>query len=201
MRAVELFERCSGRTSGRPAAAVAAGGSDIPRTSGHAPNSSAALSGLTLTTILRTAWDTHYRQWPAERHGDCLTVLVAVLAVAGLPRGLYPTGRPDGSLLPAQSAPAIDRLVLCYPGGRALLLVCGNVRQAACDGDSGGYGGLLVRAGALGHALWRSATLQVPPCSADAAASALLTHVVRRADPGLRHLLTVVLHEEGDEDA
>jgi hypothetical protein len=188
LRAVELFERRSGQVTSRRSAA----GPARVRTA-------TTPSPARLRAVLRAAMQASYRLWPPGRHGDYLSVLVAAFAVAGLPPGLYLALRPDAALLPLPAGgPGIDALRPQAQGCDALLLVCGNVPEAASDG---GYGGLLVRAGALGHLLCMSAATLALASSADPASCPQVTHVIRQADAGLRHLLTVAIRQRGSEDA
>ncbi|GAA3849154.1 nitroreductase family protein [Streptomyces sedi] len=125
------------------------------------------------------------RQWPAARHGDAgLRLLVAARRVTGVAEGLY-EGAPDGAPL----AEAPDGLAEDYADAPALVFVCGggtaNAPRATPE--------LLVRAGALGYAVWLAARTRGLECSVYGAAHAGVRRVAARARPGARHLFTVAV--------
>ncbi|WP_181019878.1 hypothetical protein [Nonomuraea typhae] len=135
-----------------------------------------------LVRALERAHESQRGQWPVERHGQAgLEVLLAVYRVTGMKPGLY--AGPDVML---GSPPWLSELPGRYADAPVLALVCG--RFAGIDGEA--YGGLLVRAGALGYALWLAARRIGLEGSAFGRTSG---EVTKAAAPGSRHLFTIAM--------
>jgi hypothetical protein len=139
-----------------------------------------------LAAVLARARAAQRDQWPAAVHGDPgLHLAVAARRVPGLAPGLYDWPA-DGTPRPFNPVPAPrDTLADTYTPAPVLVLVCGSVTRVG----GAAAGGLLVRAGALGHAVWLAARTHGLECSVFGAAWA----PARRAFPGSRHLFTVAL--------
>ncbi len=143
----------------------------------------AALAATALTADGRGPWV------PAA---PGLVLLLAALRTDCLPRGLYWAEQQDeilfiplGVLVPKEEEEG--------GGPGALFLIAGNMRQAASSARGHGYPALLVRAGALGHAVCGAAATRGLTAAIDVGTSPQVTAAARLADPGLRHLLTVAV--------
>ncbi len=138
------------------------------------------------------------RVWPAAPAGTTtsaarpafgLVTLVIAARVTGLDAGVYTAGGAAGMARLA-GIPESRALYGLYASAPVLFAICGDVGWAT-GADGPGYGGLLVAAGALGHATWLSALSAGYGASVYGGAAEELTYVARRAGPGLRHLFTV----------
>lgn len=139
-----------------------------------------------LDTVLTRARAAQRDQWPSTVHGDPgLRLVVAALHVRGLTPGLYdwPEAGAPASLGPL---PPTDGPADTYTRAPALVLVCGPV-------TGGAAGGLLVRAGALGYAVWLAARTHGLECSVFGAAWAPARRAAAAPGEGTRHLFTVAL--------
>ncbi|WP_024874353.1 nitroreductase family protein [Saccharomonospora piscinae] len=148
-----------------------------------------------LLSLLRLAESAQRKQWPAEVHGDPgLAVLVAAEHVEDLDAAIY---HRDGalSLRRLEAPPWQDELVDTCPGAAAVALICGSVRQVGAPA----YGGLLVRAGALGYAIWLAARTHGLECSVFGGARPAVSRLADGVRPGLRHLFTVAIGHAADE--
>jgi len=85
--------------------------------------------------------------------------------------------------------------------GAGCLLVVASLREVLRDGDAGEYGRLLVDAGVLAWALRASATRCHLAATVDPFQSWRVTQSVRQLNAELRHILSVVIHETGHDDA
>jgi hypothetical protein len=79
-----------------------------------------------------------------------------------------------------------------YAPAPVLFAVCGDLTWA-CSPDGPGYGGLLVSAGALGHAIWLSALSIGLAASVFGGPCDDITEAPRPVDPDMRHLFTVAV--------
>lgn len=145
------------------------------------------LSVDALFHVLATAYRQQDGQWPVGRHGcPHLDVLVAAYDIAEVEGGLYPyepgTGR-FGEPLHTDGMPDLGD---AYAHAPALLLIRGPVRGT----PGASYGNLLVRAGALGHAIWLAALTVDLACSVYGGTSEWVGRLTRR-DPA--HLFTVAV--------
>jgi hypothetical protein len=131
------------------------------------------------------------RVWPAAtaRPSFGLVTLVIAARVTGLDAGVYTSGEAAGMARLAD-IPESRALYDLYAPAPVLFAICGDVGWAT-SAEGPGYGGLLVAAGALGHATWLSALSAGYAASVYGGAAEELTHVARRAGLGLRHLFTV----------
>src|SRR5205823_387507 len=111
---------------------------------------SRALPAADLGAVLRYAGAVTGQLWPAATEG--LATAVLPFAVDGLAPGTY--------LVPTRAAPAappvgraLPELRRLYAAAPALVAICGDLPwlRSAAGPD---YGGLLVAAGGLGHAVW-----------------------------------------------
>lgn len=126
--------------------------------------------------IVESAYAVDRRQWHCDED-PALSILLGI-------------GNP--TVLPA--------LREVYSDAPVLLFICGDVRSAA-EADSGtGYGSLLVRAGALGYALWLAAVAEGLAGCVYGRPSASVTAAAREIGPGTRHLFTVALGADGSHD-
>lgn len=142
-----------------------------------------------LDTVLARARAAQRDQWPSAVHGDPgLRLVVAALRVSGLAAGLYEWPA-AGVPRPLGHRPPPDSLTGTYTRAPALVLVCGPVPRAG----GAAAGGLLVRAGALGYAVWLAARTHGLECSAFGAAWAPARRAAAQADEDTRHLFTVAL--------
>ncbi|MFI6344455.1 nitroreductase family protein [Streptomyces sp. NPDC050560] len=147
------------------------------------------VGAVLLHTVLGLAHDADLAQWPPTAQGDPgLWLLLAVRAAPPLAPGAYRwepgTGpRPLGRPLP------LGELASAYADAPVLALVCGSPTRVGPEA----VGGLLVRAGALGHAIWLAARTHGLDCSVYGGASAEARGAASRAVPGARHLFTVAL--------
>lgn len=143
-----------------------------------------------LATVVGLAEAADARTWPAGRHGGAAPhALIAAFRVRGLERGLYVPAR-EGPGFDRIGAPAWQReLAGEYADAPAIALICGPVHRA---GD-GAYGGVLVRAGAFGYALWLAARSHGLDCSVYGATMPAVSRQAERTAPGTAHLFTVAL--------
>lgn len=149
--------------------------------------SSDELDPADLIRVLGAAEHQQAAQWPADRHGHPgLSFLVAAHTVTGLEPGLYPRDPVTGSLGRPTRPGLVEDLRDAYVSAPALVLICGPLRAT----PGAAYGSLLVRAGALGYAVWLAAVSVGLSCSVYGAASASLSRLTRH-DPD--HLFTVAL--------
>lgn len=81
------------------------------------------------------------------------------------------------------------------------LLVVASLRDVLRDGDASEYGRLLVDAGVLAWALRASTTRCHMAAAVDPFQSWRVTQSVRQLNAELRHILSVVIHETGHDDA
>jgi hypothetical protein len=155
-------------------------------------------------TALRRALDDGYRAeatlWPPSAHGHVeFVALIAAFAVDGMAAGLHlvagpGSGRSDAYLGPR---PWLPELRAEYAAAPAIVMICGDAR-AMEHGQGTGYGSLLTRAAGLGYAAWLSAVRAGLAGAVFGGARYPVTETVRRLDPGLRHLFTLVIgHEHG----
>ncbi|WP_169514474.1 nitroreductase family protein [Actinokineospora enzanensis] len=143
--------------------------------------------------VLDAAYAADRRMWPATAHGDPgLTLVLAAFAVAGRPTGLYLAEASRGSLVSVPCPPRVPTELRACADAPALILVCGDVDRASTVAESG-YGALLVRAGALGHAAWLGALARGLAGFPDGASRPAITSALRAVRPGLRHLFTVAI--------
>lgn len=158
-----------------------------------------ALVDTDLARVLTAADQAQRVQWPPDRHGDPgLLLLVAAYRVDGLRSGLHawrPAGGPgagpsDGALEHLTGPGWLRQLPDRYAPAPALVLVGGPVRRAGAEG----YHALLVRAGALGYAVWLAARARGLECSVFGSASPEVSTALP-ADPaaGTAHLFTVAV--------
>ncbi|WFF02776.1 hypothetical protein [Micromonospora sp. WMMD964] len=144
---------------------------------------------VTLRAVLRRATRAQRDQWPVDRHPDPgLRLLLAVRRADGPGRGLF-TPTPAGDLLPLGVPDWLDDLADVYADAPVFALVCGDPagmgREAA--------GGLLVRIGALGYAIWLAARTHGLECAVFGAGHYLVRREAAGLRPGARHLFTVAL--------
>jgi len=126
--------------------------------------------------IVTAAHAVDRRQWPSAADQP-LSVLVG--------SSTMPDATPGPDLLPA--------LREAYCEAPVLLFICGDVRAAAQAEHGTGYGSLLVRAGALGYALWMAALAEGLAGSVYGRSAPSVTAAARTLGPGVRHLFTVAL--------
>jgi hypothetical protein len=149
----------------------------------------AGLSLDDLTRVLRLAESSQLRQWSPEGLSG-LTVLAAPYRVEALEaRWLRLWNGADGWWDPLSAPSWLPELQERYAAAPCLLLICGTVgRAGAC-----GYGRLLVRAGALGYAIWLSARTYGLASSVYASTSLEVTRELRGLEHTPRHLFTLAL--------
>jgi hypothetical protein len=138
-------------------------------------------------TIVTSAYATERRDWPLTVHGD-------PKLVTRLRQGMHlvkPPGRGRLSALP--DAAWLPELRREYADAPVLLHICGDLEAAGQIGGGSGYGALLVRAGALGHAAWLSAVSAGLAGATFGYASHRVTETARLAGRGLHHLMTVAI--------
>lgn len=153
------------------------------------------VASAVLGAVLDTAEAAQRTQWPAGEHGDAeLEPLLLVRRVEGLAPGVF--GRQRGEFVARPGAGAHSaELAREYADAAVLVLVLGPVARA----EDTAYGGLLVRAGALGHAIWLASRTHGLDCSvygrAYHGAGGLLSgsDTGRGSGPRQRHLFTVAL--------
>jgi hypothetical protein len=173
------------------AAADAARGDRRPvhQFSGH------PLSLSQVRAIVTGAYATERRDWGLTALGDPkLVILLTAYRVTRLRRGMHlvePPGQGRFAALP--DAAWLPELRREYADAPALLHICGDLEAARQMGGGPGYGALLVRAGALGHAVWLSAVSAGLVGATYGRASHHVTDAARLADGGLRHLMTVAI--------
>lgn len=150
-----------------------------------------------LADVLRRAEQQQRAQWPVEAHGSpSMTMLVAARTLTGLEPGLYRRD-PAASCLTALDATVpvglTDGLHAAYTTAPALVLICGPVRSM----PGAVYGNLLVRAGALGYAIWLAALTTGLCCSVYGGTSESISRLSGRARA---HLFTLAIgHPDGTE--
>ncbi|SDR04494.1 nitroreductase family protein [Thermostaphylospora chromogena] len=174
-----------------PLSAVLAGRRSVRRFA------AAAVPAETLGSVLDLAEAAQRRQWPRAAHDPLRPdVLVAAYRVEGVPPGLHRRA-PDGRLTSLGTPSWMAELPGRYTDAPCLLLICGTLHRAGADG----YGGLLVRVGALGHAIWLAARTHALEASVYAGSSVEVCRELRAVEPGSRHLFTVALgyaHPDGE---
>ncbi|NED13059.1 nitroreductase family protein [Streptomyces sp. SID9124] len=142
-----------------------------------------------LAAVLARARVAQRDQWPSAVHGDPgLRLLVAARHVSGLAAGLYDWPAADEPR-PLGHRPPPETLTETYTRAPALVLVCGSVTRAA----GAAAGGLLVRAGGLGYAVWLAARTHGLECSAYGAAWAPARRALATTAGTTRHLFTVAI--------
>jgi hypothetical protein len=145
---------------------------------------------VTLTEVVRLAAHSQRRQWSAACCGSAgLRVLLAAYRVAGLDAGLYSWEGDRAGWLSLGVPAWLGELPGRYTDAPALMLVCGSYRRAG----AAGYGGLVVRAGALGYAVWLAARTHRLEASVYGRPSAEPATALASVDNGLRHLFTVAV--------
>jgi hypothetical protein len=149
----------------------------------------AGLSLDELTSVLSLAQSSQLRQWsPAGLAG--LTILAAPYRVDALgPGGLYLWNFADGRLTLLSAPSWLPELQEGYAAAPCILLICGTVQRAG----AAGHGRLLVRAGALGHAIWLSARTYGLESSVYASTHLKVTRELRTLEHTPRHLFTLAL--------
>ncbi|WP_405614234.1 nitroreductase family protein [Streptomyces sp. NBC_01508] len=213
-RLIDLVERrraglpAAGRT-GDPAGQYGSPTAQLPYTEGLKPLEEVlrgrrsvrefaprAVAARTLSDVLARAHLAQDRQWPRPRHGAAgLRTVVAAGRVAELSRGPH-LWNPDSGFTPLttsdpRSALLIEELADAYTPAPAHVMICGSPR----DVDPAAYAGLLVRAGALGHAIWLAARTHGLDCSLWGGASNPVTRALRDTAPADRHLFMVAMGE------
>ncbi|MET7672590.1 nitroreductase family protein [Micromonospora luteifusca] len=147
------------------------------------------VSAATLLAVLDRAAQAQRDQWPVHRYGDPgLRLLLAVRSAEGLGRGLF-TSAPDGTLRALGVPHWLDQLADDYAAAPVFALVCGSPSRVG----PGAAGGLLVRVGSLGYAIWLAARTHGLECSVFGAGHYLVRQEACRLQPGARHLFTVAL--------
>jgi hypothetical protein len=154
-----------------------------------------------LRLITRSAFAAQARDWPQQVHGDLrLAMLIAAFRVTGLPNMMYVADSAQRSqLTPLPDLPRLPDLRGVYADAPALLYVCGDLARACELSGASGYGALLVRAGALGHAAWLSAISVGLAGSVYGRASGSVTRAARCFDDRLRHLFTLAVGHGADQ--
>jgi hypothetical protein len=129
-------------------------------------------------------------QWPAARHGAAPGLMLAAYRVEGLEPGLYRWSADAGAFAtPRDRAPAwLHNLRDRYSDAPAILLLHDSPLRSGAEG----YGGSLVRIGALGYALWLAARTHGLDACAFGGASPEVTALLRTAHAAERHLFTLV---------
>ncbi|NUP39867.1 MAG: hypothetical protein HOY76_23390 [Streptomyces sp.] len=143
-----------------------------------------------LARTLQEAAASQQHQWPVHRHGDPgLTTLVAAYHVDGLAPGLHAWETGSASFTALTTPGVVARLGEMYTPAPALVLLGGSIERVGGEA----YGGLLVRAGALGYAVWLAARSRGLECSAFGLADHELSATFHQLSPGSAHLFTVAL--------
>jgi hypothetical protein len=133
------------------------------------------------------------RQWPAGAD-QAMSVLLGTSTLPEVTPGLHLCDARDGAPIAQVAGPhLLPALRDAYCDAPVLLFICGDVRAAAQAEHGTGYGSLLVRAGALGYALWMAALAEGLAGSVYGRPSPAVTAVSRTLGPGVRHLFTVAL--------
>lgn len=150
----------------------------------------AALSLDELTNVLDLAERAQLRQWPPADGLSGLRIVAAPYRVEPLePRYLYLRDSEEGRLAPLREASWLRELRSTYATAPCILLICGAIHRAG----AAGYGRLLVRAGALGYAIWLAARTCGLDCSVYASTCRRVTRELRALEHAPRHLFTVAL--------
>ncbi|WUI00698.1 nitroreductase family protein [Spirillospora sp. NBC_00431] len=174
---------------GIPLETVLAGRRSVREFTGEAVAAGRLLDVLSLAAAFQA------RQWPSARHGDAgLWTLIAAHRVDGIEDGLH-IWEGTGEIRPAGTAvrpadPAADAT-----GAAAVVMICGSVRHTGGPA----YGGLLVRAGALGHAICLAARTRGLDCRPFDGAGYEVTGIAGEVRAGHRHLFTVAIGHGADE--
>lgn len=149
--------------------------------------------------IITAAYAVDRSQWYAGE-GQELSLLLTTSSLPDVPPGLHLCDSRDGAPSARLRGPdLLPALHDSYVDAPALLFVCGDVRAAAHDDSGTGYGALLMRAGALGYALWLAAVADGLAGCVYGRPSAAVTAAARELGPGMRHLFTVALGVDGSE--
>ncbi|NBE92322.1 MULTISPECIES: nitroreductase family protein [unclassified Nonomuraea] len=133
----------------------------------------------TLTAIMELAESTQARQWAGRTSA---TLFVVALGVAGLSRGLH-----DRNLRPVCGVEFVHELRVDYANAPAIILIGDSV------GTTADYGDVLVRAGAIGYAIWLAARSYGLEACVYGATNLRASSVINKVAPGQRHLFTVAL--------
>jgi hypothetical protein len=158
------------------------------------------VSAAQLGLVVQAGLSADQRQWPLGPHHDLgLAVVLAALRVTDLPRGLHLAAPgADRSFVRLGNDHWVGELADAYADAPVLLLVCGDLDRACLAVGPRGYGQLLVRAGAVGHAAWLAATELGLAGSVFGVRHPKVTASVGRASSGsLSHLFTVALGGSG----
>lgn len=187
-----LLDRRSPPAADRSAAdrsAAAPAGAHVPPGDGDA-----AIS--VLHQIVKSTLQAHD---PAQ--ADRLRLLAAIPSAPGCQ--LYAVdGEGTFSTTGLTTAESFANAFANAPGQPAgCLLVVASLRDVLRDGDAGEYGRLLVDAGVLAWALRASATRCHMAATVDPFQSWRVTQSVRQLNAELRHILSVVIHQTGHDDA
>ncbi|WP_042424733.1 hypothetical protein [Streptacidiphilus anmyonensis] len=143
-----------------------------------------------LLDVLASARRSQQQQWPVTPHGDPeLGILVASCRVAGLDQGLHEPELESGTWRRHGGPLHLPTLHNAYTAAPALVLIFGSVS----DTDDSAYGGLLVRVGSLGYAVWLAARTHGLEASVFGRSSSEVTRAARQDAPGTRHLFTIAL--------
>ncbi|MFI6599167.1 hypothetical protein ACIBHX_23160 [Nonomuraea sp. NPDC050536] len=143
-----------------------------------------------LLGVLELAETSQRRQRPAGLGGAAdLRTAVAAYGIDGLPAGLYVRDHASGELRRAGEAPWLEELRDSYAHAPTLVLIC---CPAGCFGADT-YGQLLVRAGALGYAVWLAARTYGLDCSVYGKANRHLAGTFMQDGIAMRHLFTIAV--------
>jgi hypothetical protein len=155
-----------------------------------------ALAAAELSRIVATGLAAERRQWPAGTHpGLELSFALAAFDVADLEPGLYLSDWPENDdFIPLHRESWTQELRSRYIDAPAMILICGSIERACQDMGAPGYGQLLVRAAAAGHAAW----LQAIACGLvasrfDRACHQVTDSLSRPRSSSLQHLLTLAV--------
>jgi len=141
-----------------------------------------------LAQIMGTARDCYRAQWPAA--GDDLCLLLTTRSASGPGNGAVHSvdlsAPPRTDPVPVGDCHELPQL---YADAPALLLVCGDLGGPA----AAAYPDLLVRAGALGHAIWLAGLAAGLDGCVFGRAHHRISQLAHQVRPGYRHLFTVAL--------
>jgi hypothetical protein len=129
--------------------------------------------------------------WPNVVHGDQdFRVLVAAFNIVGHPPGLYLIEEREVlSMRPVDLDFSLEDLLPSNSNAPAVIVVCGRVGSSLDEN----YGGLLVRAGSFGYAVWFAAVRSGLAGCAYGGSDSLVTRSIRKVYPVHRHLFSVAL--------
>lgn len=154
----------------------------------------------TLQRVLERGTATAHALWPSGDHEPALALLLAVRRITELEPGLY-AWRHDEPLTAvgaAESWPTVlASLEDSYSDAPVTVLVCADLSKAVADGACG-YAATLVRAGALGYAVWLAGVEAGLAGCVYGAPHADAGLAARTMDPASGHLLSASLGEALD---